>query len=101
LGHPVTPDGRYFVVRGRLWPMSNPSLPHPNASGWSAPHVAGLGRVMRATVPVDVFDALTAVKEVSDWCEILQPQPGEYFTGLLKRSGKAQTLGESILDMAG
>jgi len=25
--HPVTPDGRYFVVRGRLWRCSNPSLP--------------------------------------------------------------------------
>ncbi|RZV50871.1 MAG: hypothetical protein EX258_04720 [Sphingomonadaceae bacterium] len=24
--HPVTPDGRYFVVRGRLWRMSDPSL---------------------------------------------------------------------------
>ena len=23
----VTPDGRYFVVRGRLWRMSNPALP--------------------------------------------------------------------------
>jgi hypothetical protein len=27
--HPVTPDGRYFVVRGRLWRMSDPSL-EPN-----------------------------------------------------------------------
>ncbi len=25
-GHPVTPDERYFVVRGRLWRMSNPAL---------------------------------------------------------------------------
>src|SRR5690606_36570568 len=25
-GYPVTPDGRYFVVRGRLWRMSDPSL---------------------------------------------------------------------------
>jgi hypothetical protein len=25
--HPVTPDGRYFVVRGRLWRMSDPGLP--------------------------------------------------------------------------
>jgi len=25
--HPVTPDGRYFVVRGRLWRMANPALP--------------------------------------------------------------------------
>lgn len=24
--HPVTPDGRYFVVRGRLWRRSNPVL---------------------------------------------------------------------------
>ncbi len=24
--HPSTPDGRYFVVRGRLWRKSNPNL---------------------------------------------------------------------------
>lgn len=24
--HPVTPDGRYFVVRGRLWRRSDPAL---------------------------------------------------------------------------
>ena len=24
--YPVTPDGRYFVVRGRLWRMPNPAL---------------------------------------------------------------------------
>lgn len=26
LKHPVTPDGRYFVVRGKLWRMSDPAL---------------------------------------------------------------------------
>jgi hypothetical protein len=25
--HPVTPDGRYFVVRGRLWRIPDPNLP--------------------------------------------------------------------------
>ena len=25
---PETPDGRYFVVRGRLWRRTNPNLPH-------------------------------------------------------------------------
>ena len=25
--YPDTPDGRYFVVRGRLWRKSNPNLP--------------------------------------------------------------------------
>jgi hypothetical protein len=26
LKHPVTADGRYFVVRGRLWRLANPNL---------------------------------------------------------------------------
>ncbi|MFG1400250.1 MULTISPECIES: hypothetical protein [Roseixanthobacter] len=26
--YPVTPDGRYFVVRGRLWRMADPGLPN-------------------------------------------------------------------------
>jgi hypothetical protein len=26
VNHPVTPDGRYFIVRGRLWRMATPSL---------------------------------------------------------------------------
>jgi hypothetical protein len=25
--YPVTPDGRYFVVRGKLWRCANPALP--------------------------------------------------------------------------
>ncbi len=27
--YPVTPDGRYFVVKGRLWRCANPALPEP------------------------------------------------------------------------
>jgi hypothetical protein len=27
--YPVTPDGRYFVVRGRLWRCADPSLSEP------------------------------------------------------------------------
>jgi hypothetical protein len=27
LQHPVTPDGRYFVVKGRLWRLTNPAIP--------------------------------------------------------------------------
>ena len=26
VAHPRTPDGRYFIVRGRLWRLSNPNL---------------------------------------------------------------------------
>jgi hypothetical protein len=28
--YPVTPDGRYFVVRGRLWRATNPALSETN-----------------------------------------------------------------------
>jgi hypothetical protein len=27
--YPVTPDGRYFVVRSRLWRCTDPALPEP------------------------------------------------------------------------
>lgn len=27
MGHPLTPDGRYMVVRGRLWRVADPRLP--------------------------------------------------------------------------
>jgi hypothetical protein len=32
--HPSTPDGRYFVVRGRLWRLSNPNLPAETRQRW-------------------------------------------------------------------
>jgi hypothetical protein len=32
--YPVTPDGRYFVVRGRLWRCSDPSLPAEERAEW-------------------------------------------------------------------
>jgi hypothetical protein len=41
---PVTPDGRYFVVRGRLWRCANPALPDDER----AAHVQALMRARRA-----------------------------------------------------
>jgi hypothetical protein len=29
-----TPDGRYLVVRGRLWRAANPALPEPERRRW-------------------------------------------------------------------
>ena len=34
--YPHTPDGRYFVVRGRLWRCTNPSLPDPERTRLTA-----------------------------------------------------------------
>jgi hypothetical protein len=44
LQHPVTPDGRYFIVKGRLWRLADPSL-HPAEK---AGLVAELMRARRA-----------------------------------------------------
>ncbi len=32
--YPTTPDGRYFVVRGRLWRCSNPHLADGERARW-------------------------------------------------------------------
>lgn len=32
--HPVTPDGRYFVVKARLWRCTDPSLPAAQRAHW-------------------------------------------------------------------
>jgi hypothetical protein len=32
--YPVTPDGRYFVVKGRLWRTSNPALAPERRQEW-------------------------------------------------------------------
>jgi hypothetical protein len=45
--YPVTPDGRYFVVKGRLWRMSNPDLD-------PATRQALVDRLMRARRQVGV-----------------------------------------------
>lgn len=44
MDYPTTPDGRYFVVRGRLWRSSDPSLPAVVRQG----HVDRLMRARRA-----------------------------------------------------
>ncbi|WP_237057399.1 hypothetical protein [Microbulbifer sediminum] len=49
--YPVTPDGRYFVVRGRLWRMSNPALPEPERDRLTRElmrHRSAVGRARKA-----------------------------------------------------
>jgi hypothetical protein len=49
-GHPTTPDGRYFVVRGRLWRKSNPHLP-PGLRDDLVKQLMDARRALRGTVP--------------------------------------------------
>jgi len=48
---PVTPDGRYFVVRGRLWRCTNPALPEAERSALVSKLMGArraVGRALRA-----------------------------------------------------
>ena len=50
--YPDTPDGRYFVVRGRLWRKANPSLDPPTRDELVA-RLMDARRALRADAPVE------------------------------------------------
>ena len=52
----ITPDGRYFVVRGRLWRMSNPNLPSVKREAFVARLMQARRQIRSANVTGD--DAL-------------------------------------------
>lgn len=52
--YPVTPDGRYFVVRGRLWRCTNPALPPDERERLTRALMqarSDVGRALRASDP--------------------------------------------------
>ncbi|WP_426162780.1 hypothetical protein [Sandarakinorhabdus sp. DWP1-3-1] len=61
---PETPDGRYFVVRGRLWRRSDPSLPDERRSALVAELMAArraVGVALRHKHPAALAAARAAV----------------------------------------
>ncbi len=55
----MTPDGRYFVVRGRLWRLSNPALPPPEREALIA-RLMTARRSLRKDAPADGREAARA-----------------------------------------
>jgi hypothetical protein len=63
--YPVTPDGRYFVVRGRLWRRSNPALTPDDRQALVSALMAGRRAVrsaLKAGEAPTLRDARGAVK---------------------------------------
>ena len=54
LKHPVTPDGRYFVVRGRLWRLANPDLSSETRSALVSELMAARRAVRSAKLSKDL-----------------------------------------------
>lgn len=63
--YPVTPDGRYFMVRGRLWRMSNPALPEERRTLLTKQLMAARRAVGSALLTKD-DDALRAARRKVD-----------------------------------
>jgi hypothetical protein len=62
--HPVTPDGRYFVVRGRLWRMANPALDETERSDLVQGLMAARRQVRDARKADDLLSEAAAHKLV-------------------------------------
>ena len=63
--HPTTPDGRYFVVRGRLWRKSDPSLPEESRTELVSQLMQArraVGAALRANDEAGVAKARAAVE---------------------------------------
>ena len=59
--HPTTPDGRYFVVRGRLWRKSDPALSEARSRAMVEKLMAARRALRRDAPPEKRAEARTAV----------------------------------------
>lgn len=64
--HPVTPDGRYLVERGRLWRRSNPALPDDERERLVRKLMRARSAVGRARRGEDAEAERTARREVHE-----------------------------------
>ena len=60
-----TPDGRYLVVRGRLWRRSNPRLPQERRAALTADLMTAR-RAVRSALAADDPDALRLARAAVD-----------------------------------
>jgi hypothetical protein len=64
MDNPVTPDGRYFVVRGRLWRCADPDLPEDTRKSLVGDLMAarrGVGAALRSGDSTALLQARAAV----------------------------------------
>ena len=76
---PTTPDGRYFVVRGRLWRATHPALPEA-VRGPLVQQLMHARRAVKAALASDDAHALAQARAavtrpglVDRWCPGFQP----------------------------
>jgi hypothetical protein len=73
--YPVTPDGRYFVVRGRLWRTTNPALPEESRARLTSELMAARRAVQAAGRGGDA-EALRAARSAVDAAKVALGERG-------------------------
>lgn len=74
--HPTTPDGRYFVVRGRLWRCSNPALP-PEERARLTGELMAARRAVRDALRTDDARALRRARRAVDAAKVALGERGD------------------------
>ena len=67
--YPTTPDGRYFVVRGRLWRCSNPAL-SAEARDERVRDLMSARRAVRMALKAEDREALAAARRSVDRAKV-------------------------------
>lgn len=67
--YPVTPDGRYFIVKGRLWRCANPSLSEDRRSELVR-ELMSARRAVRAAMQAEDETALRQAREAVNRAKI-------------------------------
>lgn len=73
--HPHTPDGRYLVVRGRLWRATNPQLAPGVRDGWVRRLMAARRAVRESGLSGDA-DALALARRAVDEAKVALGERG-------------------------
>lgn len=73
--YPTTPDGRYFVVRGRLWRCADPSLPEARRVRLVA-ELMRARRAVRASLRQDDRASLAAARAAVDQAKVALGERG-------------------------
>lgn len=73
--YPTTPDGRYFVVRGRLWRTSNPAL-EPKVRERLVKELMDARRAVGAARRTSDHAAETAAREAVDRAKVALGERG-------------------------
>jgi hypothetical protein len=73
--YPVTPDGRYFVVRGRLWRTTNPALPEQSRTRLTTELMAAR-RAVRAAGRNGDAEAMRAARSAVDAAKVALGERG-------------------------